>query len=80
MWSDTVFALAGPDAEWEIVGRLPRPLGYGVSVSYKQSVICVGGSNADGHYSESFRLMLVKNSSNEGAQNRTVTFFTHHDR
>ncbi len=36
-----------------------------VSVSYKQSVICVGGSNADGHYSESFRLMLVKNSSNE---------------
>lgn len=65
VWSDTIYVLERPDAEWKIVGRLPRPLGYGVSVSYKQSVICVGGSNADGHYSESFRLRLVENSLNK---------------
>ncbi|MFN7293019.1 MAG: hypothetical protein ACK5YR_18550 [Pirellula sp.] len=65
VWYDEIYAFDGSDAGWEIVGKLPRPLGYGVSVSYKQSVICVGGSNAERHYSESFRLTLVKNSSNE---------------
>ena len=32
-WHDTVYALDKPDGAWSIVGQLPIPLGYGVSVT-----------------------------------------------
>jgi N-acetylneuraminic acid mutarotase len=56
IWYDHIFALQEPRSAWKQVGRLPRPLGYGVSVSHGESVICVGGSDARGHRSEAFRL------------------------
>ncbi len=56
VWYDTVFVLEQPNGAWKLAGKLPRPLGYGVSVTYGDSVVCVGGSNADGHYTDSFRL------------------------
>jgi N-acetylneuraminate epimerase len=58
VWHDTVFALAKPDGPWKAAGRLPRPLAYGISVSTQQGVVCVGGSDADRHYADTFVLQL----------------------
>jgi hypothetical protein len=35
VWHDTVFVLEKPDAAWKVAGKLPRPLGYGASLSTK---------------------------------------------
>src|SRR6185369_2510250 len=43
VWHDTVWVLERPDGAWREAGRLPRPLGYGVSVTHHGSVVCVGG-------------------------------------
>jgi N-acetylneuraminic acid mutarotase len=56
VWYDTVFALDRPDGRWTIAGRLPRPLGYGVSATYRSSVVCAGGSDAKRHCADVFRL------------------------
>src|SRR5688572_18937116 len=57
VWSDRVFVLETPDAPWKLLDeRLPRPLGYGVSVTTTDGVVCVGGSDARRHYSDVFRI------------------------
>lgn len=56
VWYDTVFVLEKTDRKWKVAGRLPRPLGYGVSVTHKSGVVCVGGSDAERHYANAFRL------------------------
>jgi N-acetylneuraminic acid mutarotase len=56
VWYDTVFALERPDGRWTVAGRLPRPLGYGVSATYRNAVVCAGGSDANRHYADAFRL------------------------
>jgi N-acetylneuraminic acid mutarotase len=56
VWYDTVFVLEQPEGAWQVAGKLPRPLGYGVSVTHGGGVVCVGGSDAAGHRAESFRL------------------------
>ena len=58
VWYDAVFALDRPDGKWTVVGKLPRPLGYGVSATHRGGVVCVGGSDADRHYADSFRLEM----------------------
>jgi len=58
VWYDSVFALETTNGTWKIIGKLPRPLGYGVSVSTKAGVVCIGGSDADKHHAEVFRLTL----------------------
>lgn len=45
-------------ASWEIVGRLPRPLAYGVSVTTTDGVLCAGGSDSQTHYASVFLLKL----------------------
>jgi N-acetylneuraminic acid mutarotase len=56
VWYDSVYVLAGPQAEWRLAGKLLRPLGYGVSVTYDGGVVCVGGSDGERHHAETFRL------------------------
>jgi SSS family transporter len=56
VWYDRIWALQRGSTSWQSVGRLPRPLAYGVSVSLPSGVVCVGGSDADRHYSDVFRL------------------------
>jgi len=56
LWHDTVFVLEKLDGDWKAVGRLPRPLGYGVSLTTKDGVVCIGGSDAQRHYAEVFLL------------------------
>jgi N-acetylneuraminic acid mutarotase len=57
-WHDVVYQLAVPDGQWQAVGKLPRPLAYGVSVSTPQGLVCVGGSDAARHYPGAFRLFV----------------------
>jgi N-acetylneuraminate epimerase len=56
VWYDRVFVLDSPDSQWKVVGKLPRPLGYGISISTDNGIICIGGSDANQHYKECFRL------------------------
>jgi len=55
-WYDSVFILPHPDAEWRTGFKLAHPLGYGVSISANDSLICLGGSDATKHYAEAFAL------------------------
>lgn len=55
-WYDKVFVLENADSGWKEAGRLPRPLGYGVSVSTAEGLLCIGGSNAEAHYADVFLL------------------------
>ena len=57
-WYDDVWALDKPDGAWRKVGKLPKPLGYGVTVTWRDEVVCVGGSNATGHHTDVFSLKL----------------------
>lgn len=56
VWYDSVFVLENPSGKWKIAGKLARPLGYGISVTHGNGVVCVGGSDADRHYADAFRL------------------------
>ena len=57
MWHDRVWVLDAPDGKWRDAGKLPRPLGYGVSVTHGGGVVCIGGSDAERHCEETFRLV-----------------------
>lgn len=45
-WSDRVFLLPTPHGSWREAGRLPRSNGYGVSATWRDTVVIVGGGNA----------------------------------
>lgn len=60
VWYDSVYVLDRPDGEWQVAGRLRRPLGYGVSVTHGNGLICVGGGNSTGHFADVFRLEWMK--------------------
>ena len=58
VWYDTVFALEEPGGQWRTIGKLPRPLGYGISVTTKEGVVCLGGSDAEKHHAEVLQLAI----------------------
>lgn len=58
-WYERIFALTSPSGTWQRVGKLPRPLGYGVSISFRSRVVCAGGSDVDQHYADVFALQWV---------------------
>lgn len=45
-WYDTVFALDRPDGIWRTAGKLPRPAGYGLTLTIPEGVLLVGGGDA----------------------------------
>ena len=55
-WYDTIYVLTSPTSHWIVAGKLPRPTAYGVSVTYRDEVICVGGSNGQEHYCDVYTL------------------------
>jgi N-acetylneuraminic acid mutarotase len=55
-WHDSVFVLEKPDGEWRGGFKLPRALGYGVSVTTERGVVCIGGSDSQRHYADVFLL------------------------
>lgn len=46
VWVDRAWVLEKPDGAWREAGRLPRALGYGVSATHRDSLVCAGGSDA----------------------------------
>jgi len=60
IWHDRIFVLDRPDGEWRIAdAKLPRPLGYGVSLTTDNGIACLGGSDATNHYADAFLLVKV---------------------
>lgn len=59
-WYDSVFILDDPHGKWRKAGKLPRPLGYGVSITTDDGLICLGGSDLKQHYANVF-LLRMKN-------------------
>ncbi len=45
IWYDQIYLLPHPDGEWRKLGKLPQPLGYGVSVVWRDAIVCIGGGN-----------------------------------
>jgi solute:Na+ symporter, SSS family len=57
IWHDRIFVLRSANAQWtEVEQRLPRPLGYGVSITVPDGIICIGGSDAQQHHRDVFKL------------------------
>jgi N-acetylneuraminate epimerase len=56
LWYDTIYALDKPDGSWRILGKLPKPNGYGVSITTPEGLVIVGGGNATEHFREVFWL------------------------
>lgn len=58
-WRDAVFVLDDPAGHWRACEtRLPRPLGYGVSITAPEGVWCIGGSDRERHYADVFLLQV----------------------
>ncbi len=55
-WYDTLFVLEKPTGRWLSGFRLPRPLGYGVSISTDEGLVCIGGSDSGRHFAEVFAM------------------------
>lgn len=45
-WQQPIYALV--NNQWQLAGKLPKSLGYGVSIQDKDKVILVGGETSDG--------------------------------
>jgi N-acetylneuraminate epimerase len=60
-WYDTVYVLPKPEGQWREAGKLPRPMGYGVSATAPEGVICAGGSDQARHYRDVFLLRVAGN-------------------
>jgi N-acetylneuraminate epimerase len=56
VWYDKLFILDSPKGAWQLAGILPRPLGYGVSISTDDGIFCIGGSDANQHFKDCFRI------------------------
>ena len=56
VWYDDVFVLKDPEGIWQTGFKLPRPIGYGVSVSWNGHIACFGGGDRERHYREAFLL------------------------
>lgn len=60
VWHDTLYMLdlSAPEAGWKIIGQLPVPNGYGVSLSSHEGVVLIGGGDAIRHFQEVWLLAL----------------------
>jgi len=56
IWHDTAFVLDKTNGAWRGEFKLPRPLGYGVSVTTSDGVLCIGGSDEKQHVRDVFLL------------------------
>ena len=62
VWRNEIYVLEEKADAWKKAGALPRNRGYGVSLTWKNTLICVGGSNEDGHLKDV--LILSYNKGN----------------
>src|SRR5690606_25770805 len=55
-WNDKIFALAEGERAWKEIGRLPRPMGYGVSLTWRNGLVILGGADQTTHYPDAYVL------------------------
>ena len=60
VWYDTVYAMTQPTGPWRVLGKLPKPNGYGVSITTQDGLLIIGGGNATEHYRDVFLLKSNK--------------------
>jgi SSS family transporter len=59
-WYDRIYTLESPQGRWQpCATRLPRPLAYGISLNWREGMICLGGSDAAGHYAEAWLIKTL---------------------
>ena len=63
-WTERMFVLTAPDGTWQEGTPLPKPLGYGATVSLPQGVMVIGGCNADGAVADCYLLSWDGSSLN----------------
>ncbi len=56
VWHNRIFVLQDPDATWQTGFHLKKPLAYGVSVSWNDALVCIGGGDEELHSNEAFIL------------------------
>lgn len=56
VWYDDIFVLKSINGTWMKAGKLPHAMGYGVALTYNNSVICVGGGDSKQCYSDVFSI------------------------
>jgi N-acetylneuraminic acid mutarotase len=61
LWSEEIFALAPGAEQWQMIGHLPRPMGYGSAVQAGKTLLCVGGQDAEHTFSTTLQLGLDGN-------------------
>ncbi|MHC4460971.1 MAG: sodium:solute symporter family protein [Planctomycetota bacterium] len=61
VWYDQVFVLTDSQGKWISDFKLPRPLGYGVSITWNDKVVCLGGGDRNRHYADAFILYWTGN-------------------
>ncbi|MEM9282002.1 MAG: sodium/solute symporter [Verrucomicrobiota bacterium] len=61
VWHDTIYGLSleEPEAGWQTLGKLPRPLGYGAAISVPRGIICLGGNGANQVYADVFMIQIT---------------------
>ena len=61
VWHDTLYMLdlSVPEAGWKIIGKLPHPNGYGVSLTSREGVVLIGGGDAVHHFRDVWLLTLA---------------------
>ncbi|WP_439483561.1 sodium:solute symporter family transporter [Cyclobacterium plantarum] len=57
VWYDHIYFLENQDKGWQVARqKLPRPLAYGISVSFNNKIWVIGGNGAQGHYDKVYSL------------------------
>jgi N-acetylneuraminate epimerase len=61
VWHDVLYMLDLTESRvgWKSIGRLPKPNGYGVSLSCREGIVFIGGGDADQHFSDVWLLSLT---------------------
>lgn len=44
--------------DWQLMGKLPEPCAYGVSVNLPNGLLCMGGCNAEGSFNQVFKITI----------------------
>lgn len=65
VWHDAAFVLDRTNGAWRGEFKLPRPLGYGVSVTTPEGVLCIGGSDERQHVRDVFLLTWRRGQLNQ---------------
>ncbi|WP_460942497.1 sodium:solute symporter family protein [Spirosoma daeguense] len=55
-WYDDVFVLENKGGSWKKAGTLPRKMGYAISLTTPEGVLCIGGADGERHYTDVFML------------------------